>query len=102
MQVSIRQARRKLSRLINQAVYENEHITITSRGKPQVVLLSIKEYERLTAKTEPKIKALKQARRLRETFAARYGVLSIDLVQAAREERETRMASVLALEKKRP
>jgi len=31
---------------------------------------------------------LEQARCLRETFAARYGVLEEDLVRASREERE--------------
>ncbi len=95
MQVGIRQAGRELSRLINQAVYGNKHITITSRGKPKAILLSIKEYERLTKKTGPQMAVLEEARRLREAFAARYGVLAVDLVQAAREEREARMASVL-------
>jgi len=95
MQVGIRQAGRELSRLINQAVYGNKHITITSRGKPKAVLLSIEEYEQLTGGTGPRMAVLEEARRLREAFAARYGVLAIDLVQAAREEREARMASVL-------
>ena len=94
MVVSIRQAARQLSRLINQAVYGNEHITITSRGKPKAVLLSFNEYARLT-QTQPRTEALEGARRLRETFAARYGVLSVDLVQAARQEREARMTAVL-------
>jgi prevent-host-death family protein len=95
MEVGIRQAGQELSRLINQAVYGNRHITITSRGKPKAILLSVKEYERLTERNGPRIEALEEARRLRESFAARYGVLSIDLVQAVREERETRMTSVL-------
>lgn len=95
MQVSIRQAGRELSRLINQAVYGGKHITITSRGKPKAILLSVQEYERLTEKAGPKIEVLEEARRLRETFAARYGVLETDLVQAVREEREARTTSVL-------
>jgi prevent-host-death family protein len=96
MQIGIRQAGRELSQLINQAVYGNKHITITSRGKPKAILLSITEYERLTEKSGPlRTEALEEARRLREAFAARYGVLSADLVQAAREERESQMASVL-------
>jgi len=94
MHVGIRQAGRELSRLINRAVYGQEHITITSRGKPKAVLLSVQEYERL-AQTRPRSEALEGARRLREAFVARYGVLSVDLVQAAREEREARIASVL-------
>ena len=96
MQVSIRQAGRELSRLINEAVYGDKHITITSRGKPKAVLLSVEEYERLSGKTGPQMAVLEKARCLREAFAARYGTLEVDLVRAAREEREARMASVLA------
>lgn len=98
MQVGIRQAGRELSQLINRAVYGKEHITITSRGKPKAILLSVQEYERLTTGSGPRLEALAEARRLREAFAARYGVLTVDLVQAARQERETGMASVLTLE----
>jgi len=39
-------------------------------------------------KTGPQIAVLEKARCLRETFAARYGTLEVDLVRAAREERE--------------
>lgn len=95
MEVSIRQAGRQLSRLINEAVYGDKHITITSRGKPKAILLSVEEYERLSKKTGPQMAVLEEARRLREAFAARYGVLEVDLVRAAREEREARMAPVL-------
>jgi prevent-host-death family protein len=98
MQVSIRQAGRELSRLINEAVYGDKHITITSRGKPKAILLSVEEYERLGQKTGPQMAVLEEARCLREAFAARYGTLEVDLVQAAREEREARTASVLALQ----
>jgi prevent-host-death family protein len=96
MQVGIRQAGRELSRLINQAVHGHRHITITSRGKPKAMLLSIEEYERLMRKGEARSQALEKARELRESFAARYGVLSVDLVQAAREEREGQTESVIA------
>ncbi len=100
MQVSIRQAGRELSQLINQAVYGERHITITSRGKPKAILLSVKEYERLTKKTGPQMAVLEEARRLRETFAARYGVLTVNLVEAARDERETQIASILVSREK--
>ena len=96
MEVSIGQAARELSRLINQAVYGGRHITITSRGKPKAVLLSVEEYDRLVKGTGPPREALEEARRLREAFAARHGVLSVDLVRAARDEREARTACVLA------
>ena len=95
MQVGVRQASRELSRLINEAVYGDKHITITSRGKPKAVLLSVEQYERLSKRTAPQMAVLEEARCLRETFVARYGVLEEDLVRASREEREARMASVL-------
>jgi hypothetical protein len=60
----------------------------------RAVLLSVEEYERLTKKTGPQMAVLEQARCLRETFAARYGTLEVDLVRAAREERDARTASV--------
>ena len=58
--------------------------------------MSVEKHERLTKKTGPQMAVLQEARCLRETFAARYGTLEVDLVQAAREEREARTASVLA------
>ena len=77
------------------ARFVNKHITITSRGKPKAVLLSVAEYERLSKKTGLQMAVLEEARRLREAFATRYGRLDLNLVRAAREEREARMASVL-------
>jgi hypothetical protein len=58
--------------------------------------LSFEEHERLTRKGEARSQALEKAREMRESFAARYGVLSVDLVQAAREEREGQTESVIA------
>ena len=58
--------------------------------------MSFEEHERLSRKTGPQMAVLEEARCLRETFAARYGTLEVDLVRAAREEREARTASVLA------
>ena len=57
--------------------------------------MSVEEYQRLTKKTGPLMAVLEKARCLREAVAARYGTLEVDLVRAAREEREARMASVL-------
>ena len=50
--------------------------------------MSVEEYERLTKKTGLHMVVLEKARCLREAFAARYGVLVVDLVRAAREEIE--------------
>jgi hypothetical protein len=58
--------------------------------------LSFEEHERLRRKGEARSQALEKARELRESFAARYGALSVDLVQAAREEREGQTESLIA------
>ena len=60
--------------------------------------LSFEEYERLMRKGEARSQALEKARELRESFAARYCVLSVDLVQAAREEREGQKEFMIAAE----
>lgn len=48
--VSIAQAKRELSQLVNRAAYGYEVIVLSSRGKPKAVLLGIEEYERLNAR----------------------------------------------------
>jgi len=54
--VSIAQAKRELSRLVNRASYGHEVIVLSSRGKPKAILLGIEEYERMNAQgTKPKI-----------------------------------------------
>lgn len=47
--VSIAQAKRELSRLINRAAYGHEVITLSSRGQPKAVLLGLEDYQCLTA-----------------------------------------------------
>jgi prevent-host-death family protein len=47
--VSIAQAKRELSRLVNRAAYGHEVIVLLSRGRPKAVLIGIDEYQRLNA-----------------------------------------------------
>lgn len=47
--VSIAQAKRELSRLVNRAAYGHEVIILSSRGQPKAVLLGLEDYERLSA-----------------------------------------------------
>lgn len=47
--VSIAQAKRELSRLVNRAAYGHEVIILSSRGQPKAVLLGLEDYERLNA-----------------------------------------------------
>jgi prevent-host-death family protein len=49
--VSIAQAKRELSQLVNRAAFGHEVIVLTSRGKPKAVLLGLEDFERLSAKT---------------------------------------------------
>ena len=97
MNVSVRQATRELSRLINLAFYGREHITISSRGKPKAVLMSVAEYDRLgSGRAGPDAVALSEARLLRDSFAARYGTIDVDLVRASRDEAPADGDSVLS------
>jgi len=45
--VSIAQAKRKLSNLINRVCYAGERIILTSQGKPRAALISMEDYQRL-------------------------------------------------------
>ena len=46
-QVSIGQVKRDISELVNRVAFGGERITLTSRGKPKAVLVSLEDYERL-------------------------------------------------------
>lgn len=52
--VSIAEAKRDLSRLVNRAAYGHEVIILASRGQPKAVLLGIEDYEHLRG-TEQRI-----------------------------------------------
>lgn len=46
--VSIGQVKRDISELLNRVAYGNEHIVLTSRGKPKAVIVSVSDYEQFT------------------------------------------------------
>lgn len=46
--VSIVEAKRDLSRVVNKAAYGHEPVIITSRGRPKAVLIGHEEFLRLT------------------------------------------------------
>lgn len=58
-------------------------------------LAEMEERERAAAEGGVDADALERARALRDAFAARYGVLSVDLVEAARKDREARLGASL-------
>lgn len=45
--VSIGQAKRDISKLVNRIIYAGERIILTSRGKPKVALVAMDDYEQL-------------------------------------------------------
>ena len=47
-QVSIEQAKRDISELINRVAAGGERIVLASHGKPKAALVSMEDYERLT------------------------------------------------------
>ena len=47
MEWQLQEAKNRLSQLVNQAVQEGPQ-TITVRGKPAAIVLSVEEYQRLT------------------------------------------------------
>jgi prevent-host-death family protein len=49
--VSIVEAKRELSKVVNEAAFGHRPVVITSRGKPKAVLLSHEEFLRLTGGT---------------------------------------------------
>ena len=57
--VTLTDAKAKFSELINRVTVRKEKITITRKGKPVVIMLSIEEYKRLSSK---KRQGLQQAK----------------------------------------
>ncbi|MBI4277186.1 MAG: type II toxin-antitoxin system Phd/YefM family antitoxin [Armatimonadetes bacterium] len=45
--VSIAEAKRDLSRVVNKVVFGREPVILTSRGRPKAVIISHEEFERL-------------------------------------------------------
>lgn len=130
--VSVTEAKRSFSELLNRAAYGQERIVVTSHSKPKAAVISIEDLRRLEELEEAlaaaealeaeranepfdvediqakylrpseqrgeRAKVLKEANRLRDAFAAQYGTVTIDLVQAIRQERERRLTSVSVAE----
>ena len=60
LQVSIGQVKRDLSELINKVAYGGERIVLTSRGKPKAVLVSVSDYEQLTAQKKARFAVIRE------------------------------------------
>jgi prevent-host-death family protein len=60
LQISIGQVKRDLSELINKVAYGGERIVLTSRGKPKAVLVSVSDYEQLTAQRTARFAVIRE------------------------------------------
>lgn len=121
--VSVTEAKRAFSEFLNRAAFGQERIVITSHSKPKAAMISIRDLRRLeeleahrvddiesedirandlqqSEQQTDRLKVLRKAIRLRDAFAFQYGTLTVDLVRAARQEREDRMTSVFVGEDK--
>lgn len=53
--VSIVEAKRDLSRLVNEAAFGHKAVVVTSRGRPKAVLISHEDFLKLTKGSAPRI-----------------------------------------------
>jgi prevent-host-death family protein len=60
LQVSVGQVKRNLAELINKVAYGGERIVVTSRGKPKAVLISVSDYEQLTAQRTARFAVIRE------------------------------------------
>jgi prevent-host-death family protein len=60
LQVSIGQVKRDISELVNKVAYGGERIVLTSRGKPKAVLVSMSDYEQLTAQRQARFAVIRE------------------------------------------
>ena len=72
VQVSLAEAKKFFSSLVNRVVYGKERVIILSRGKPKAAIISIEDLKTLES-LEPggsRLRALEEAHRLRRELAA--------------------------------
>jgi prevent-host-death family protein len=79
-QVSIAQAKRELSQLVNRAAYGHEVIILSSRGRPKAVLMGLEDYKRLNAEG-----ASERVIKLGGLWKGSREITAEDLTQARRE-----------------
>ena len=60
LQISIGQVKRDLSELINKVAYGGERIVLTSRGKPKAVIVSVADYEQMTAQRKARFVVIRE------------------------------------------
>jgi len=91
--VSIGQARRNISSLVNRVTCNGERIILTALGKPQAALISIDDLrivEQIDQEKARRMAALEEARALGERIRAERPDHDVDSVELLRQLREAR------------
>lgn len=95
--MSATEARVHFGELLRRVTEDAETVVVERGGKPQVVVLSLAEYERLRGAQEPEEDWWEMAERSRQTINAyRGGRPMPDITEVIHEMREERDAQLLA------
>ncbi len=104
--ISATEARVHFGELIRQVAEEDKVIIVQRSGKPQVVVLSVDEYERLKKKRAGWEEALERAIQLSAQINARRGGKSLtppeEIIHRMREERDEQLMDLRLLVKAKP
>jgi prevent-host-death family protein len=97
-QVSVAQAKRKFSDLVNRVSHFGKRIILTFQGKPRAALISMQDYQRLMNIESRSTKIdqwLKEARHFSSEVVKRHGgPIDVDrILEASREELETKRST---------
>jgi prevent-host-death family protein len=93
--VSATQARIHFGELIQQVVNEQAPVVVERAGKPQVVIISVDQYERLKAGQERQVAWRDWVRRAREQIAGELGdrqlIPAEEIIRQMREDRDEQL-----------
>lgn len=93
--VSATEARINFGKMMRRVAEEQQAIIVERSGQPQIVLISIAEYERLKAASLPRDSWQDQLRQVREKIAAeregRELPLADEIIHQMREERDAQL-----------
>ncbi len=96
MQVSLAEAKKVFSSLVNRVVYGKERVILLSRGKPKAAIVSIEDLKTLESLEAggSRLRALEEAHRLRRelaSFALKPATAELDAIRGERTDEFDRM-----------
>jgi len=96
VQVSLAEAKKVFSSLVNRVVYGKERVILLSRGKPKAAIVSIEDLKTLESLElgGSRLRALEEAHRLRRelaSFALKPATAELDAIRGERTDEFDRM-----------